>query len=150
MNLLHWNCKNILAISNYTPITKEQLLTEYKPVFVDMRHLKGDYHFVDDKCIPPVVHPLRKVSIALKVQLKSELDRQEPTNWVASCLMVVKPNTLRICFDPKYLNKALKRRHYPLPTIEEVLPQLTLARFSAYWMPKMDSVTSNLITIARC
>ena len=33
MNLLHWNCENILEISNYTPITKEQLFTEYKPVF---------------------------------------------------------------------------------------------------------------------
>ena len=138
MNLLHWNCENILAISNYTPITKEQLLAEYKPVFDGIGRLEGDYHLVVDNSIPPVVHPPRKVPIALKAQLKGELDRleklniitqvSEPTPWVSSCLMVVKPNKLRICIDPKDLNKALKRSYYPLPTIEEVLPQLTKAK----------------------
>ena len=111
MNLLHWNSENILAISNFTPITKEQLLTEYKPVFD--RRLEGDYHLVVYQSCPPVVHPPRKVpiSIPLKAQLKSELNLlenlniitqvSEPTPWVSSCLMVVKPNMLWICIDPK-------------------------------------------------
>ena len=32
---------------------------------------------------------------------------------------------LRVCIDPKHLNKALKRSHYPLPVIEDILPELT-------------------------
>ena len=92
INLLHWNCENILAISNYTPITKEQLLTEYKPVFDGIGRLERDYHLVVYKSIPPDVHPPRKVPIALKAQLKGELNRlenlniitrvSEPTPWI--------------------------------------------------------------------
>lgn len=99
MNLLHLKFENILAVSNYTPITKEQLFAEYKPVFDGIVRLEGDYHLVGDKSIPPVVHPRRKVPIALKAQLKGELDHlenlniitqlSEPTHWVSSCLMVL-------------------------------------------------------------
>ena len=31
---------------------------------------------------------------------------------------------MRLCIDPVHLNKALKRSHYPLPEIEDVLPEL--------------------------
>ena len=42
-----------------------------------------------------------------------------------SLVVVEKPNgKLRICIDPVHLNKALKRSHYPLPVIEDVLPEL--------------------------
>ena len=40
-------------------------------------------------------------------------------------VVVPKPNgALRICLDPKDLNRALQRENYPLPTIEEVAPRL--------------------------
>ena len=29
-----------------------------------------------------------------------------------------------LCIDPQHLNGALKRRHYPLPVIDDVLPEL--------------------------
>jgi hypothetical protein len=35
---------------------------------------------------------------------------------------------IRLCIDPKPLNKALKRNHYPTPTIGEILPELSKAR----------------------
>ena len=50
---------------------------------------------------------------------------KEPTIWVSSLVVVEKPNEkLRICIDPLHLNKALKWSHYPLPVIEDVLPEL--------------------------
>lgn len=41
-------------------------------------------------------------------------------------MVTEKPNgKLRVCIDPQHLNKALKRSHYPLPVIEDILPELT-------------------------
>ncbi|XP_033121550.1 uncharacterized protein K02A2.6-like [Anneissia japonica] len=45
----------------------------------------------------------------------------EPTDWVSSMVVVVKGNKLRICSDPKDLNRAIRREHYPIPTVEEVV-----------------------------
>lgn len=53
----------------------------------------------------------------------------EPTNWVSSLVIVKKTNgSLRICIDPTHLNKAIKRQHYPIPTIEEIIPNLNKAK----------------------
>ena len=41
---------------------------------------------------------------------------------------VKKPNKLRLCIDPANLNVAIKRNHYPTPTIDDVMPKLTKAR----------------------
>ena len=97
--------------------------------------MEGKLHLEIDKTVTPVINPPRRVPFALKEKLKSELDRleglemirkvKEPTDWVSSLVVVEKPNgKLRICIDPVHLNKALKRSHYPLPVIEDVLPEL--------------------------
>ena len=135
------------------------MLAEHKPVDNGIGRLEGDYHLVVDKSIPPVVHPPRKVPIGMKAQLKGEFDRLEKLNiitqviestpWVSSCLMVVKPNKLRICIDPKDLKKALNCNYYALPTFEEVIPQLTKAKVFSILDDKMDSGTSNLIMKGR-
>lgn len=37
----------------------------------------------------------------------------EPADWIPSLVVVEKPNDkLRICLDPRDLNKAIKRQHY--------------------------------------
>ena len=47
---------------------------------------------------------------------------EEPTDWVNSIAVVEKPNSnLRICIDPRNLNKAIKRPHYVIPKTEEIL-----------------------------
>ncbi len=81
--------------------------------------------------VAPVIHPPRKVPIALKHRVKMELKRMEdlgvivkqtdPTEWVNSMVTVVKPEKLRICIDSQDLYKAIKREHYPLRTIEEIV-----------------------------
>ena len=38
---------------------------------------------------------------------------------------------LRICIDPQPLNAALKREYYRLPVLNDVLPKLKNAKFSA-------------------
>ena len=53
----------------------------------------------------------------------------EPTDWVNSLVVVEKPKTgkLRICLDPKALNEAIRRPHYPMSTLEDVTAKLTNA-----------------------
>lgn len=121
MELLNWREENILDVRQLstTPLSKKQLFEEYPDDFEGGGRLEEKYHLVHDENVQPVVHPLRKVPIALKAQLKAELDIlqkiniithvSEPTIWVSSCLMVVKPNKIRIFIDPKDLNKELKK-----------------------------------------
>ena len=88
----------------------------------------------------PVVHPPRKVPVLLRERLKEELDDMEndgvikkvdePTPWVNSLVIVEKPNgSLRLCLDPRDLNKVIKREHYQLPTFEEISTRLSGARY---------------------
>ena len=49
----------------------------------------------------------------------------EPTERVNSMVTVGKPKgKLRICIDPRDLNKAIKREHYPMKTIEEIASRM--------------------------
>lgn len=53
----------------------------------------------------------------------------EPTDYVSSVLAVPKKDgSVRICLDPKDLNIAIKRSHYPLPSVEDVISRLTNAK----------------------
>ena len=66
---------------------------------------------------------------------------QEATEWVNSMVVIRKPNgKLRICIDPRDLNKVVKREHYPMRTIEEIATRMPNAKFftvldasSGYW-----------------
>ena len=64
-----------------------------------------------------------------------------------------KDGSLRICIDPKDLNRALKREHYQLPTIEEITARMQGARYfstldarSGYWQIPLDEESSKLTT----
>ena len=70
--------------------------------------------------------------------------------------MVVVPKkngALRICLDPKELNKAIQREHYPLPTTEDVATRLYGAKVftvldvrSGFWHVVRDEPSSFLTT----
>ena len=78
----------------------------------------------------------------------------EPTDWVNSMVIVTKPNgKLRICIDPRDLNKAIKREHYPMRTIEEVVTRMPNAKVfsvldanSGFWQVQLDHDSSTLCT----
>ena len=66
---------------------------------------------------------------------------------------VVKKDKIRICLDPTDLNKAIKRSHFPLPTIEETVQNIGNARvFSVvdakdgFWQIKLTDKSSYLTT----
>ena len=77
----------------------------------------------------------------------------EPTDWVSSIVTVYKNGKVRICIDPKDLNRALCREHYPIPTVEEVVALFPKAKVffvldakSGFLQIKLDYESSLLTT----
>ena len=78
----------------------------------------------------------------------------EPTDWVNSMVVVQKPNgDLRVCLDPRDLNKAIKRPYYPVPTLNDVTSEWAGAKHfsvldahSGYWQIKLSDTSSRLTT----
>jgi len=77
----------------------------------------------------------------------------ESLSWVSLLLIVAKPDgCIRICIDPKPVNKALKRAKYCLPTIDDVLLKIAGAKVfstsdvrSFFWNLNPDNESSRLI-----
>ena len=105
MDLIQVRYENILSLvssSHKEPLTKEQLVNQFPDVFQGIGKLREPFHFQIDPDAKQVVHPPRKVPLALKIALKEELDRlgslqiltlvSEPTPWVSSMVIVKKPN----------------------------------------------------------
>ena len=148
MKLLVVQTQNIFFIREDTlscdaekpKFTRDAVMSEYSDVFgEELGHMEGKVHLETDPNVAPTVMPPRRVPVALKEDLKNELDRltrrkvispiQEPTDWVSSMILAKKPDgNIRLCIDPHYLNLALKRGHYPLLVIEEILPELSKAK----------------------
>ena len=120
--------------------TAQEIIEEYNDVFEgDLGTLVGKQHLAVDANVLPNVSPSRRVPFAIKRKLKTELERlteigvlmpvDEPTDWVSNLVIATKESgDLRLCLDPKQLNKALKRERYPLPVIDDVLPDLSRAK----------------------
>lgn len=69
-------------------------------------------------------------------------------------MVLIKRNEkMCICLDPEDLNAVLKRSHYQIPTIDEILPNLAKAKFfsslgpkDGYWQIVLDEESSKLTT----
>ena len=104
--------------------------------------MQGEYDIKTDPTVPPVQHSRQKVPIEYKEEIEKELaemvwqriitKQTELTPWVSSLTYPKKANgKLRICLNPKDLNKAIIRENHKAPTLEEIAHILTGAtRFS--------------------
>uniref|UniRef100_A0A8C5QD11 Gypsy retrotransposon integrase-like protein 1 n=1 Tax=Leptobrachium leishanense TaxID=445787 RepID=A0A8C5QD11_9ANUR len=139
---------------------------EYADIFQGVGCLEGKLKLEVDALVQPVRLPKRKVPVSLLKPLQEELASLEKqgiitpversTDWISSMVIVKKPSgKLRICIDPKPLNKALKRSHYPLPTLDDILPDLARARIfsvcdvkSGFWHIELEEDSSYLTTFS--
>ena len=128
----------------------------------DIGTLEGCVSLQVNPDITPTALPARQVPIALRDQVKKELERLQklqvitpvtaPTDWVSQLVTVHKrDNSVRLCLDPRPLNEALKRERFHLPTFEEVLPKLPNAKVfskvdfrAGYWHVQLDEQFSHL------
>ena len=129
----------VFTASPSSSLTKEQVLTDFGDLFKGLGKMDGKLHLEVNESVPPVIMPPRRVPVALKGNFKEEIDRlvsvgvlekvEEPTKWVSSAVVTAKANgKVRVCIDPRPLNEALSRSHYPLPVIDDILPELWKAR----------------------
>ena len=141
-----------------------ELLTEFHDIFEGLGCLPGKHKIIIKEDAQPIIHPCRKTPFAVRDKLKIELNRMvdpgviekvgEPTEWVNSLVTVLKKNgDIRVCLDPRDLNRAIKREHYKLPTREEVMAQFSNARYfskldasQGFWQLCLDERSSFLTT----
>ena len=105
------------------------------------------------------MNPPGRIPIALMGKLKDELNRMEklsiiekdshPTDWVNIVIAEKSSGSIRVCLDPKQLNKAIKRHYYQLPTPEEIFSQMAGSKYftkldasSGYWQMQIDKGSS--------
>ena len=139
--------------------TNEDLTVGFPNRFDKIGDFRYPFHIVKDPHIPSVIHGNRHCPIQLKEGVKRELDSMEqlgvihkvtqPTDWVNS----IAHGRLRICLDPKDLNKAIKRCHYRAATIEEVCHKLVDTKFLSkldarlgYWSVHLNGESQLLTT----
>ena len=147
--------------------TVEEIVKQYPQVFgSQLGRFPGKVKLEVDEKVKPVITPTRRVPTALREKFKDELNRlealgviakvDEPTPWVSSVVVTTKKSgSLRVCIDPKPLNAALKRERYPLPVLDDLLPELAEAKVfstvdlrAGYWHCILDEGSSILTTFA--
>ncbi|XP_075733124.1 uncharacterized protein LOC142775550 [Rhipicephalus microplus] len=144
--------------------------TKFQLAFPDLFSGSGcvrrHYKMVLREDAVPVVQPARRVPIALKGRLRQELQRMEtasiivkvdePTEWVSPLVVVHKKDgTLRICMDPRAVNRSIKREHYPIPSREDIESELAGAQYfsrldanAGFHQISLDEATSRICTFA--
>ncbi|XP_071944705.1 uncharacterized protein [Antedon mediterranea] len=142
----------------------EDIKRLYPDRFEGIGKFEGTYKIVIDETVPPVIHAPRSCPLAIKNDIKAELDEmmrlnviqkvEKPVDWVSSLAYSQKPNgRWRICLDPKDLNKAIKRTYHHTPTLDEITHKFSGAKFFSkldarhgYWSIRLDKESSYLTT----
>ena len=145
----------------------EEVIKRFSDVFDrKVGTFPGKVHLEVESSAEPVIIPSRRIPTALKSKFKEELKKlvddkiitpvDQPTPWVNSLVVTTKKSgALRVCVDPRPLNKALKRETYQMPVLDEVLPELAQAKVfstadlrSGFWHCVLDDESSLLTTFS--
>ena len=132
--------ENVVPLDSNNNDPHAQILKLFPELFSGVGCLDTMYRIDLKSDAQPVKHAARRVPESIRPKVKEELDRlvkdgiikrvECPTDWVNSIVCVSKPNgNIRLCLDPKDLNKYIKRPHYYSPTIDDVLPDLCGSKF---------------------
>lgn len=139
-------------------------LDNYADLFKGLGKLPGFYKIPLQSNANPCICPVRKIPVGVRDQLQTELNRMEalgvirkvshPTSWVNGIVVAAKKDgNLRVCLDPRPLNKVIRRQHYPLPTLTEIATKLKGAHYfskldarSGFWMVQLDDDSADLCT----
>lgn len=138
---------NVVTDTQHTDINRR---LQHADIFEGFGCLPGEYHIEVDETVSPRQCHNRKVALAMRKDLKEKLkcltEHQVITKvdhltpWISNVLARRKSNEkLPVCIDPTNLNKAIKRNDFPMPTLEDVLPELHGAKVFPLCDAKMVS-----------
>ncbi|GFX57863.1 hypothetical protein TNCV_3068301 [Trichonephila clavipes] len=101
------------------------------------------------------------LTLAIHNKVKEELSNmveagiirkvEEPTEWVSNMVVINSPKKLRICLDPRPMNEAIQRPHYPIHTADALITKLQggkvftiLDAKNGFWQLPLDTESSYL------
>ena len=113
----------------------------HSDVFTGLGNLGKPVSFILDLKVQPVHAPIHRIPVAKRERVKKKLEEmvkmkklikvEEPTDWCSNMTVVEKVREngevkTRICLDPSQTaNKAIIRPKYVIPTLQELLPELS-------------------------
>lgn len=145
-------------------LNNQQILDEFADCFQGMGCLSKEHTIQINPEIRPVINRARRIPLSMADKVKAELDRMEqngiiekvdqPTDWVSSMVVIEKKDkSVRICLDPRELNKAVLREHHHIPTLEDISFKFTnMTTFTivdmknGYWHVPLDKKSQLLTT----
>ena len=140
------SCLELGLVQRISSLKEESLESEYADDFEGLEEIRGAQRKIKiDPNATPVIHPPRRVPVALREPLKEELQRMEtlgvimkatePIAWVHSLVIAKKKNNkTRVCLDPSDLNRAVIREHFLMQTIEDVISRTTNAKCQPWFL----------------
>ena len=150
--------------SSLQDVSLPDAISSFADLFKWMGKMDGLIHIHTRPEVRPVVRPARRLAFTVEPRITAELKRMvdlgvirrvtKPTPWVNGMVVTEKScGDIRICLDPRDLNEAIIRPHYPIPTFDDIAAQVNgyklftkLDATSAYWMLQLDDESSDLTT----
>ena len=128
------------CLSTIEPAANSQTTTGLDE-FPELKHTNGtlpEEYSIKLKAGAKVVHPSRRRPPPLHGKVIEKLHEMEadghivkvenPTEWVSSMTVSVRNDKVPICIDPKDLNAASRREHYPMRTVQEMIADIPEAK----------------------
>ena len=124
---INWHHPGAVLSSEGLP----ERLARFASVFKGLGKMEGLVTIHTRPEVQPVVRPARRLAFSVEPRVTAELKRikelgvirrvTKPTRWVNGMVVTDKPGgSLRICLDPRDLNEAIIRPHYPIPTFDDI------------------------------
>nr|XP_039266286.1 uncharacterized protein K02A2.6-like [Styela clava] len=127
------------AVSSKTIDTSNcDIFSKYGKLFEGIGLLK-DYKLTlnIDKTVKPIAQPLRRIPYALRDKVDAKIDEmlkadiiekapEGPSTWISPLTVDHKKDgDIRICVDMRRANQAILRERQPIPTVEDLLHDLS-------------------------
>ena len=134
---MEWNFIELKGKTHNLPTTKDYIPREYVNIFKAVGSLPGEpYHIRLKQSYKPAQHHPRSVPIDKQAAYRAELDRlvkegiiaevHTHAQWITSITPVVKSDGhLRLCLNPKDLNKTIEWNQWYYRALDEQLPELS-------------------------